>query len=425
MNTVRAVAGALRAWLAGAPGWLGGVLAGGQAALLSLAVILLPTWAAAAATPPAEPTGGTDWGAAAAVASKFWLLGFGVPWELDSVEVTLPPLGIAALTLAILIALARRFADKTWTSWLCAVAAFAAVVIAVTVLTWGSEPDASSRAVKAGLFAVGLAAPAVAVGIWRAHGATLAWLSSLPVSLRTGLRLGAATMGAHVVLAAAVGTVWTIAGRHAIAETATGLQADGIGGVALAALEVLYVPTLAVWYMAWDVGAGFAVGLAHFAPAQITQAPLPQIPLLGALPTAAGGALVWIPAIVIVVVAAIRLMMRARMPEGAARWWAALVAIACVGAGAAVLGLAATGAAGPGSLETVGVEVGPFAALVAAASACGLALGEGLDRASAWLGLRSTPARQPVTATRREPARRAEGVPTAGRSRDTGHSLPG
>src|SRR5690606_20797038 len=113
-----------------------------------------------------------------------------------------------------------------------------------TALTWHVAEDTTHRAFVAGLVAAVVAAPSVALGIWRAHGADLAWLSTLPLAVRTGLRMGAGIVGSHVILAAAVGAVWTFTGRHAIAELATGLAPDAVGGVTIAALESLYVPTL-------------------------------------------------------------------------------------------------------------------------------------------------------------------------------------
>lgn len=391
----------VRAWLAGAPGWVGGALAGVQAAVFSLAVIMIPLWTVAAAA-PTEANAGPDWGGATAAAARLWLLGFGVPWEIDGVTVSIPPLGVTALAALMLVALARRFADKTWTSWLLTVASFTSVIVVVATMAWAGVDDTSSRAFAAGVVAALVAAPSAAFGIWRAHGATLAWLGSLPRAVRAGLRLGAASGGVHVVLAAAVAAVWTISGRHQIAEIATGLAPDAVGGVALAALETLFAPTMVVWYMAWDAGVGFSVGLAHFAPGHLVSAPMPQIPLLGALPTAAGGALAWMPLAVIAVVAAVRLALRSRVPRGWERVGAAAIAVACVGLCAASLGWFTSGAMGPGSLEHSGVDWLPFAAVTAALTAAGLVAAELIEAGLRLVGIglvaKSGPVARPGTA---------------------------
>lgn len=399
----------VRTWLAGAPGWVGGLLAGLQAGLFSLGIILLPAWAAVAAA-PTELGEGPDWGGASAAATRFWLLGFGVPWDIDGVTVSLPPLGVPALAALMLMGLARRFADKTWTSWLFAVIAFAAVVGIATALTWHVAEDTTHRAFAAGLVAAGVAAPSVALGIWRAHGAELAWLSALPLAVRTGLRMGAGIVGAHVILAAAVGAVWTFTGRHAIAELATGLAPDAVGGVTLAALESLYVPTLVVWFMAWLVGVGFSVGVAHFAPSQLVESPLPQVPVLGALPTASGGLLVWAPFLFIAAVVAIRLMVRLRMPDGwVQRTATGAVAVACVFAATAALSGLSAGEIGPGTLTTSGVEWAPFAALTAAMAAGALMLTELVELGLRLIGVGGAGAHTPKSVDAPKPApQRAE-----------------
>lgn len=416
MTWVARTVAAVRAWLAGAPGWVGGALAGLQAALLSLAVILVPAWAAVAAAPPTAESPSPDWGAASVAAARLWLLGFGVPADVGGVEVSLAPLGVPALAALMMIALARRFADKSWTSWLCAVAAFAATVGFVATLAWAGGDDTRKNMLTATAVAVVIAAPSAALGIWRAHGATLAWLGSLPHALRTGLRLGAASIGAHVALAAAVGAAWTIVGRHEIAEIATTLDTDAVSGVALAAVETLFTPTLVVWFMAWQVGAGFSVGLAHFSPGQIVEAPLPQVPLLGALPSAAGGVLSWMPLVVVVVIAAVRLAMRGRMPRGLDRLWASVLAVAIAGGTAFALGHAASGAMGPGTLESTGVEPGAFAGLTLALTAAGIAVGEGVDRVLVLTGYGATPG--PARASRKPTPAPARGDHAASESKD-------
>lgn len=377
---------ALRAWIAGAPGWLGGVLAGAQAAAFSLALVVIPTWAIVAAAPSMDGALTPNWSVTTGFAVRWWLLGFGTPWEIDGVTVSLVPLGLTALTVLMLVALARRFADKTWTSWACGVASFAAVVAIVAAATAEPEHPVSPRVVSATAVAVVLGAPAVALGIWRAHGATLAWVHRLPVALRVGLRLGVATVGIQVWLAALVGAGWAVAGRHTVGDLATALGPDAVGGVAFAALQTLWVPTLAVWYMAWITGLGFTVGLTHFAPGHLVEGVLPQIPLAGALPSAYGGALTWAPLALVAGAAVLRWAMRSRMPSGLDRLVAMAVTLAVVFVATAVLGVAASGAIGPGTLADAGVAVWPFAGMSAALAGAGLVAGEAADRVAVWWG---------------------------------------
>lgn len=392
VKVVRRVLAALSAWVKGAPGWLGGALAGLQAALLSLACTLIPAWAIVAAAPTAPGSKGPDWGGAASVATRLWLLAFGAPWDLDGATITLAPLGLTAIAALMMAGLARRFADKTWTSWLCAVGAFSATVIAATTLTWAGAENTTQRAATAGVIAVALAAPTAAFGIWRAHGATLTWVTRIPQAVRTGARMAVIVVGVHVAAAALLGAWWALTGRSAIGDTATALQVDAVGGLALAAVETAFVPTLVVWHMAWVAGPGFDIGLAHYAPSSLTEAPLPAIPLLGGVPHAAGGLWTWAPLVVVAAGALARTGVMTRMPEGWAR--AGVMAIGAVTSGliAGLLGLAASGAIGPGTLQSTGVSAGDLGLLSATLAAAGMLATEGVLWLLAVAGI-GTPSR--------------------------------
>lgn len=398
MTSRPAVLTAVVTWLKGAPGWLGGALAGAQAAALSLALVLVPSWAIVAAAPPAQGASNPDWGAATSASVRLWLLAFGVPWDVNGTPITLAPLGLTGLTVLMLVELARRFASKTWTSWLCAVAAFAGLVAFVTTLTWAGAEDTSRRAATVTVVAALLAAPSVAFGIWRAHGATLAWVTRIPIMVRASLRMTVALVGAHVVLAALVGVAWTIAGRHVAAEMATSLEPDAAGGLALAAMQSLFVPTVVVWFMAWVTGTGFDVGLAHFAPTEIVQAPLPAVPLLGGMPTASGGILMWAPLLLGLAAAVVRLQLRERLPQGAARAGTMVMAVALAGVTTAGLGWAATGAIGPGTLAVTGPSVAEFAGMTVLVSGVGVLAGDVLERLGVLLGFvkSSAPPKRPA-----------------------------
>lgn len=377
MNLARRILTAFAAWISGAPGWLGGALAGLQAGLLSLACTLIPAWAAAAAAPTVPGQRGPQWSEAARTATHVWLLAFGAPWELDGVQISLAPLGLTAFSALMMVALARRFAAKSWTSWLCTVAAFAGVVVVAASLTSASG-EGSTRAVTAAAVSVLVTGPAAAWGIWRAHGATLAWVATIPRAVRTGLRLGVGIVAMHVVAGATLGAWWAITGRSAIGDTATALGVDAVGGASLALLETTFVPTMVVWNMSWLAGPGFHVGLASYTPSAITDAPLPAIPLLGALPHAAGGWWAWAPAVIVVFGVVARIALRHRMPTGWAKASAMAVATLAVGASAAIAGVAASGSIGPGTLSSTGVHASDFALITACLAGAGMAVGEGL-----------------------------------------------
>ncbi|WP_291379797.1 DUF6350 family protein [Demequina sp.] len=389
--TAHAVTESVARVRAAAPGWVGGALAGVQAALFSLALVLIPVWVAAAAASDAN----VSWSESSGAATRMWLVGFGVPWAVEGVPITLVPLGIPALAAIMLSQLARRFAAATWVAGFATVAAFAATVGVTTTLAWSGAEDTSARMLGAVAWAALLAIPAVGWGLMRQRGATMAWLHRIPASVRGGVRMGAAMTSSVVVAASLVLIVSTVSSRHQIADAATGLGVDTAGGVALAFLETAYAPTLVVWVVSWLSGAGFALGGVLVSSAQPLPDTMPAVPLMWSLPSASGGGVAWSPVVVVVLGAAVVIALRSRIGSG----WMALGAIGIgVGLVAAAIGAAsalARGAMGPDSLAAVGPQPVVAAVLIAAELALGAVV--------AWVFLRVVAPRGKASATATSP----------------------
>lgn len=355
------------------------MLAGLQAALFSLALVLIPVWVASAAVTDTS----VSWGQSSGAATRMWLLAFGVPWAVDGVVITLAPLGISALTAIMLAQLARRFAAATWVAGLATVATFAATVGLATTLAWSGAHDARSRMIGAVAWAVVLAIPAVAWGLLRQHGATMAWLVRVPAAVRGGVRIGTAMTTGVVTMAAIVLMVSTVASRHQFAATATGLGVDSAGGVALAFLETSYALTMVFWGVSWMTGAGFSLAGMDVSSAQALPDTMPAVPLLWSLPHASGGWLAWSPVAVMALGAIVVIAARSRLGSG----WQPLgaIGIGVVVAGSA-LGVASAlghGAMGPGVLASVGPQAAVAAVLAASELALGAVVAWGLLRALA------------------------------------------
>lgn len=367
-----------------APGWLGGILAGIQAVALSYLLVLAPAMAVVASAPSASATTGVDWSGAADFSVELWLLAHGAPASIGGTAVTLLPLGLTLVCAAMMAGIARRFAARTWGSWALAAGTYAGLVGVVASLAGGVEDrPGMTRTVVIAFVVAGVGA---AVGVWRAHGLELGWLARVPAVVRVGLRRAAAVQLLWLCAAATAQTVWAVAGRDQIAQTATALGVDGVGGVVLAAAELIYAPTMVVWSLAWLTGQGFSVGLGSaYAPDTLDVAALPQVPLLGALPQAAGGALVWAPLALVALAVVVRVVTsRASMgwPREAG---ADAVAVGVLALATAVLAIAAGGSAGPGAMAAVGPEPLPVATAAALLALVGLAIGTVLDRAARWL----------------------------------------
>ncbi|WP_062524642.1 cell division protein PerM [Demequina rhizosphaerae] len=389
------------------PGWAGGLLTGGQAVLLSYLVVLAPALAAVAGAPSLDGSAAVDWPGAATVATSVWLLGHGVPVAFGGATISLIPLGMPLVSAAILAAVARRFAVKTWASWGIGVASFAA---GAALIGWLGSPDGSREAgaLRAALVGALIAAPAVATGIWRAYGARLHLLDRVPSEVRAGLRLGLGTVALIVAAASAVGGAWAVLGMDRIATIASELRMDPLGAGSLAIAETLYVPTMVCWMVAWLVGPGFVVGTGSlYAPDTLTADALPQLPLLGALPSGSGGWWTWAPLVVVALAALARAALTRRIGLDWAAARATGVAIAVVAAGLAALTAASRGSAGPGRLEQMGAEIVPVTLIGTALVVAGY--GAVWALAAGWRWVRGTVRRDDAPAPAAEPVREPAG----------------
>jgi hypothetical protein len=363
--------------LDGAPRWVGGMLAGLQAALLSLLVVVLPAVAAYVATSAAPATTGIPWTRAVQVASGLWLLGHGVPLT-TAPSVTLVPLGLTVLALFACYASARRSGYATRSAYGAGVAAYAGVVLVV-----GLSTGTALLHLAVGLLGGGVvAALGLGAGLVRRPEAprfrdVLAPVRDrLPEPVAHGVSAGVAALASLLLLAAALVLAWVVTGRSAIAEVVAGLRLDAVGGVVLGIGELAYVPDLVLWALAWLAGPGFAVGTGTgFSVAEVQAGALPAVPLLGALPApdVAGGVLVAVPAVTVLVGAAVALVARRRLPTERALdpLLAGVVTAGVAGAGALLLSALARGGIGPGRMA----ELGPDPVAVGLAVASGVGLG--------------------------------------------------
>lgn len=362
--------------LDGAPRWVGGMLAGLQAALLSLLLVVVPAVAAFVATSSAPATDGVPWTDALRVGAGVWLLAHGVPFP-TAPSVTLAPLGLTALAVFGAWASARRSGYATWRSFAAGVAAYTGVLVLVALFA-----GAPLLHLGIGLIgAVTVSGLGLGAGLLRRTEAPR--LSTLLAPVRRRLPepvaqgIGAGTVALFTLLAAsALLTVgWILAGRTTVAEVVSGLGLDAVGGAVLAVGELAYLPTLVIWAMSWLSGPGFAVGTGtSFTVGGATTGALPAVPILGALPAhdIAGGVLRYTP--VLTVVCGLLAVFWLRRRLASTRAWdpviAGAVAALVAGLGAGLLAALASGGIGPGRMT----EFGPQPVLVGLAVAAGTAL---------------------------------------------------
>lgn len=259
-------------------GW---VLLGGLAAVV---------WLASSEAPLGE---------ALRIATQFFALTHGAPIELSGQPITLLPLGLTLLlvflALPVVGVAARRAAehggepdgagdvhvDLERTVWAVAglhtgLYAATVVVVCAAVLGW----DTASQTVLGALFVgalAGLRGAAAGVGF----DPTLTWPGWLRVVPRA---MGVAICA--LLAAGGIALAWAFTlERERVAAITESLEPGAVGGIALVAIHLAYLPNLVLWACSWLLGAGITVGDGSLVTLAISDVGLlPAIPALGAIP---------------------------------------------------------------------------------------------------------------------------------------------
>lgn len=381
--------------------------------LLLGALLLGAVWAA----------GGSDTlgaGGSLRLAGQVWLLSHGAPLSIQAVEglslaggtVTLVPLGLTLIPFGLSVVAGRRIARACWRGQF--LLPFAAGMVGYAV--FGALVGLLSRTEEVSVDLVAAAfCPLVPVGLgtlvggWsvsRSLAAVLgadaaSWLqrtsqysrwagSYVWAVIRAGfLAAVAAVAGGALLLAAALAWNW-----DAVIAVYQDLGTDPAGDTALTALQLGYLPNMVVWALAWATGAGFSLGAGTTtSPFQTALGPLPEVPVLAAVPTGDPWALA--PGVLAIPVVAGLLAgwwfcregenhlddwMAIRLPL---RWITFLLStvltvvfIAAVGAGlVSVLAWLSHGSLGIGRLTDVGPHAGSVFLWLGAELAVGAAVG--------------------------------------------------
>lgn len=332
----------------------------------------------------------------AAQATALGLDGAGKP-----VVVTIALLGFALLTMLLGVRAGGRISDSGHLRLgaISAVVAFALVStgITLTVLHPLARPSIWQAAILPALvFAVGLG-----LGMLRADRADPAsvrgplrrWWAGVGIDTRAGveaaLRAGSAAAAMVLLVSAVAVGLRVVFGYAEIIRLYESLHTEVVGGVAVTALQLAFLPDLVLWAMSWFVGPGFAIGTgSHVSAVGTALGPLPALPLFGTIPTADvplgfAGLLVPVVAGFLAGVAVRPALVRAL--DGLRPATVIVVGLAGGLFGAVVLALlawASAGSAGPGRFVDVGpspVAVG-FAALAELAPAIMVGLAAGRRR---------------------------------------------
>lgn len=295
-----------------------------------------------------------------------WLAAAGAPISIGG-----HPLGVLPLLLTLLLLqLARRAAaaaagrlgpgrPRDALPLIVAVAATHAAFGLVVALCGGSGPVTAVPAV-AFLCCGALGAFGALLGASDAYGiASAAWTrmdSAAALGIRAGLRgLGALLCAGGLLFLVALLTSLPTAG-DLLASTAPGLG----GGVGLVALCLAYLPNAVIGATAFALGPGFSLGAVHAGPFGYTAGEVPGLPLLAALPESAAP---WWPALLALPLAVGALVgwCARREPDLRTRMRAVSVGALVVGSGCLVLAALAGGSLGTGAFTPVTIPAGLLA----------------------------------------------------------------
>ncbi|QPE05109.1 hypothetical protein IT882_03120 [Microbacterium schleiferi] len=364
-------------------------------ALVTVAAGLVVVLAPATLLWVVEFGGLAPWDALWPTAATIWQLGHVVPQEItlpaDYVAtagidpaaapfmLSLAPLAFAGFT-AISAARSGRRASRSGAAFTGAIAgtvvfAAAAAGIALT----GANAVANSNLTEAILFpALIFGIPAILgalVGEWQdADRGIIAALRERTEDLPEDWSL-APTVIARAGAITVVGLIGVAALATAVVIFARGSQivglyeasnVDVLGAVVLTLGQLLYLPTLVVWALAFVAGPGVSLGAGSTVAASgTTTGVLPGVPLLGALPESTSPWLLLLALLPVGVGAFAGWVARSSYAADAERISARIattLGIAVFAAGsAAILAVLASGSLGPGTLAQVGPEAGPVA----------------------------------------------------------------
>lgn len=352
--------------------------------------------------------GADDWSGLWPTAAAVWQLGHAVPLHLTLPDAYLAATGIDPSLAQFVVSLAplafgaftALFASRSGVraaragAWVSGVISGALVfaLLAVAVGVTGRSGIAAVHLWQAVLFpalfyAVGLLAGAVTTA-WsdgddgpldalarRLDRARGAW-PEVPGLLARG---AAVAVTGVVAAGALVATLAVVLRGGQIVALSQAANLDFAGVVVLGITQLLYLPVLVIWAVAFVAGPGFALGTGTAVSAAGTQlGVVPGIPLLGALPESTSP---WLYVLVLLPVAAGALagwIIRSRLPrqaESAGVQVTLTLGIAAAAAGmVALLCVLGSGSLGPGRLA----EVGPAPGAVALAVGIEVALGAGI-----------------------------------------------
>jgi len=314
------------------------------------------------------------------LAVQTWALGHGVPLHvnlgdssavltesLSTFDLSLAPFAFAIVTVVLGRRAGRRLGGSDES---VAIAGFATAFVAgLTALVLASAHTSTVQLdVVTGTlrilipFVVGLV---IGWKPWSDPRVSTRVAYDIPVEWRdiiaTALRIAAATLVGLIGVASGALVIGLILGFSTEVSLYESLHTGILGGLAITVAQLALVPVAVVWMVAWIAGPGFALGAgAVVSPFAATVGAVPAIPILGAIPesTSVGPWVTAIPVVIALIVAA-RTAADNRTHDAGTIGRAAVAALVAAIAEAVavmVIGSYASGAAGPGRFDHLGIN---------------------------------------------------------------------
>ncbi len=331
------------------------------------------------------------WVMALQTMTNFWFVGHGVTIHVaaqDLVGIAVPAFKFSLapiLLLGVVYLFGRRTAKKLalanefWPGWF---GAFAVYLIASIVLTPIASaptvhPDSSQAAAFPAMLYVGSIIVTNLFGKGSGDAVERVWLKNFierqsqsanwfvaslsSPALRAGTGVVAGLLGVSAVwLGLSLAFNWI-----PVIRLYEGLQVSPIGGIAVTLGQLFALPNLVIFGAAWFTGVGFSIGTgSSVSPLGTELGPIPALPIFGGLPI--GETFIGLAAIVVPVVLALvcTLWVKSHTQQMRFNFASPLTAALSLGLGvglvaaveAGALAVLASGAIGPGRLETFGVN---------------------------------------------------------------------
>lgn len=253
--------------------------------------------------------------------------------------------------------------------WLAAAIAGTHGVVGTVLALLVTPPSITADPVQAAVWCALVAGVAAGVGLARPCGLLPAVLHRAPDWVRPGLVIGA--WGSVVLLTAGLTVV--LLGLGVSAPEAFQMSGSDAGSAfGLTLLSIGYLPNAAIAGLSWLAGSGFSIGALSISPVAMVVAPIPELPLLAALPQ--GPVQPWwgvVLAIPLLTGAAMGRRCAAAASDLVGRLRVLGVATAALALGSAVLAALAGGRLGSARFDPVDVASGSLAVALLGATLLG------------------------------------------------------